>query len=176
MPVSQSWLQPWHDFFLLVGGASATLLGLVFVAASIAATVPSEKLGPRETRALWVIPLIAAFGRGLLCCALALMPGQTPQSFGALVAGFAILDCLRWGQIAVGLRRHQQSIGDLESSDWWWHLIAPSVASLSLAGLGLWLAQGHEVALYGLAAAIMVHLSVGIHNAWELADYLAALT
>jgi hypothetical protein len=48
-------MQSWHDFFLLTGGASATLLGLVFVAASIAATVPNEKLGDEKARELWVL-------------------------------------------------------------------------------------------------------------------------
>src|SRR5215831_16111274 len=33
----------WHDFYLLVGTASATLVGLMFVAASIGASVFSEQ-------------------------------------------------------------------------------------------------------------------------------------
>jgi len=43
-------LLPWHDFFILTGTAAATLLGLVFVAGSIAAAIPNEKLGDMSTR------------------------------------------------------------------------------------------------------------------------------
>jgi hypothetical protein len=56
--VSLGTLLAWHDFFLLVGAAAATLLGLVFVAASIAATIPNEKLGDELSRALWVMPIV----------------------------------------------------------------------------------------------------------------------
>jgi hypothetical protein len=83
-PFYMATLQPWHDFFLLVGTASATLLGLIFVAASIAATIPNEKLGDMGSRALWVLPIVYAFLRVLVVSAVGVIPGQTGRSFGGV--------------------------------------------------------------------------------------------
>lgn len=69
--------QAWHDFLLLTGTAAATLLGLVFVAASIAATIPNEKLGDATTGNLWVQPIVWAFVRVLVVCAIGVVPGQS---------------------------------------------------------------------------------------------------
>ena len=41
-PVSELF-HSWHDFYLLVGTASATLVGLMFVAATLGASVFSER-------------------------------------------------------------------------------------------------------------------------------------
>jgi hypothetical protein len=73
-------LQPFHDFFMLTGGVSATLLGLVFVSASIAATIPNEKLGDDSSRTLWVMPIVYAFVRVLVVSAVGVIPGQTWRS------------------------------------------------------------------------------------------------
>ena len=40
-------VEDWHDFDVLVGTAAATLFGLMFVAASIAASVFTERGGGR---------------------------------------------------------------------------------------------------------------------------------
>jgi hypothetical protein len=175
MPSSASWLQPWHDFFLLIGGASATLMGLVFVSASVAASIPNEKLAAPETRRLWSAPVIAAFLRVLVFGALGLVPGQSLLSFGGIVAALSLFDCARWSRVFFGLRHHQATVGDLEASDWWWLFVGPGAASIAMVVFGARLAFGHPAAIYGLGVAVVFHLTFGIHNAWESAEYLANL-
>ena len=174
MPAT-AWLQPWHDFFLLIGGASATLLGLVFVAASIAGAIPNEKLGTAETRALWTKPILRAFGRPLALAALGLVPGLSPVTFGCGVAVLAVADLVYLVIVGRGLVIHHRRVRDLETSDWVWNLVLPSGTSLAILGTGVALAMGGVWAVYPLAAAIGLHLVIGVHNAWDLADFLITL-
>jgi hypothetical protein len=44
-----------------------------------------------------------------------------------------------------------------------------------VGGTSLWLITGAAWGLYPMAAAVLLHLIIGVHNAWELADYLATL-
>jgi hypothetical protein len=166
-------LQPWHDFFLLIGAAAATLLGLVFVSASIAATVPNEKLGNRETRSMWVAPIIYAFLRVLVVCALGVVPGQTWISFGGVIAFLGVLDLGRIVYLTRGLLRHHRTLDPLDGDDWRWLAIYPALATLLILGAGIALVFGFALALFVLAFGVMVHLVVGVHNSWELADWLA---
>jgi hypothetical protein len=134
-------MQAWHDFFLLTGGAAATLLGLVFVAASIAATVPNEKLGDDRSRQLWVLPIVWAFVRVLVVSATGLIPGQTGQSFGYLLLGLTILDLGRMARVAMGLLDHHRSRERLTAGDWRWYVLYPALSTIVLAGSGLALAR-----------------------------------
>jgi hypothetical protein len=166
-------MQSWHDFFLLTGTAAATLLGLVFVAASIAATIPNEKLGDDRSRQLWVLPIVWAFVRVLVVSAMGVIPGQTTVSFGYLLLVLAILDLGRMVRITVGMRDHHLSTERLSAADWGWYVVYPSVSSIVLAAAGLALARGFSFPVQLLAAGLLGHLVVGVHNAWELADWLA---
>jgi hypothetical protein len=166
-------LQPWHDFFLLVGTAAATLLGLVFVAASIAATVPNEKLGDMGSRRLWVLPIVYAFLRVLVVSAVGVVPGQTGRSFGDVLSVLAIFDLVRLAWVTRGLREHHRSREKLMASDWGWYVVYPGLATAVLATTGVCLAAGWAFPTAMLAVGMIGHMVVGVHNAWELADWLA---
>jgi hypothetical protein len=166
-------MQPWHDFFLLTGGAAATLMGLVFVAASIAATVPNEILGDETTRRLWVLPIVWAFVRVLVVSAMGLIPGQTGAAFGYLLLALGILDLGRMARITIGMLDVHRTRERLVASDWRWYVIYPAASTLVIAGAGLALAREWPIPVHVLAAGMLGHLVVGVHNAWELADWLS---
>ncbi len=71
--------EEWHDFFIMVGGASAALTGLVFVALSLNVDVVMRDATHR-TRS---IGTLANFAGIFVVCALALMGGQTHAAVGA---------------------------------------------------------------------------------------------
>jgi hypothetical protein len=166
-------LQPWHDFFLLTGTAAATLLGLVFVAASIAATIPNEKLGDDKSRALWVLPLVWAFVRVLVVSAMGVVPGQTGTSFGYVLLVLGVLDLGRMVRTTLGLRDVHRSAERLSAGDWAWYVAYPFLSTLVVAPTGLALARGWPFPAQLLAGGLLGHLVVGVRNAWELADWLA---
>jgi hypothetical protein len=166
-------LQPWHDFFLLVGTAAATLLGLIFVAASIAATIPNEKLGDMGSRALWVLPIVYAFLRVLVVSAVGVIPGQTGRSFGGVLSGLAIFDLARMVWVTRGMTNHHRSREKLMATDWGWYVVYPGLATAVLVATGVSLAAGWVFPPAMLAVGLIGHPVVGVHNAWELADWLA---
>jgi hypothetical protein len=65
----------WHDFYALVGTAAATLVGLMFVAASIGASTFNEK--HLEPMRAFITPTVFHFAIALLICILATIPTQT---------------------------------------------------------------------------------------------------
>jgi hypothetical protein len=167
-------VQAWHDFFVLTGTSAATLLGLVFVSASIAATVPNEKLGDDRMRALWVLPIVYAFLRVLVVSAIGVIPGLTGTSFGYVLATLAVLDLGRMAAVANGMRGVHRTRERLSATDWWWYVIYPAACTVTLAFTGAGLAAGWSwLPVPLLAAGLLGHMVVGVHNAWELADWLA---
>ncbi len=166
-------LQAWHDFFILTGTCAATLLGLVFVAASIAATIPNEKLGDMSTRGLWVLPIVYAFVRVLVVSALGLIPGQAATQFGTELGALALFDLVRMVWVTRGMIDHHNSKERLTAADWGWYVAYPAVASTVLAGVGGLLGMGAAIPPLMLAGGLLGHLIVGVHNSWELADWLA---
>jgi hypothetical protein len=78
-----SLVRDWHDFYALVGTAAATLVGLMFVAASIGAGIFNEKhLEPMKA---FITPTVVHFSAALFICILATIPTQTWAMRGLLV-------------------------------------------------------------------------------------------
>ena len=65
----------WHDFDLLIGTAAATLVGLMFVAASIGASVFTEK--SRAAMQAFISPTVVHFTSVLV---LAVSPSSPPTT------------------------------------------------------------------------------------------------
>src|SRR5437763_5683264 len=76
-------IHDWHDFYLLVGTASATLVGLMFVTGSIGANLFTEK-NAAAMRA-FISPTVVHFSVVLLICILARIPSHTSATLGILV-------------------------------------------------------------------------------------------
>lgn len=166
-------LQVWHNFFMFAGGAAATLLGLVFVAASIAATIPNEKLGPDEARQLWVRPILWAFLRVILVSAVGLIPETTGASFGQTLLALGAIDLARMVRTSVSLYASHRTSEKLTLEDWGWYAAYPILATLLLMGAALAMVRGWPFPPQLLAAGLVGHLVIGVRTAWDLADWLA---
>src|SRR5271156_648927 len=68
-------LESWHDFFSLVGASAATLVGLMFVAASVGAGVFTEErqVGLRTL----LSPTVVAFSVVLAACIVGVLPSPS---------------------------------------------------------------------------------------------------
>ncbi len=129
-------LQPWHDFFLLTGTAAATLLGLVFVAGSIAAAIPNEKLGDDPARALWILPIVYAFVRVFVVSAVGVVPGETGRTFGWVVSALSTFDLSRMVWVFTGMSRQHRTRERVSRADWTWYVAYPMVATVLVACTG----------------------------------------
>src|SRR5256885_11158184 len=81
-------IHTWHDFYLLVGTASATLVGLMYVTASIGAQVFTEK--NRAGMRAFLSPTAVHFSAVLFICILAAIPSQTWRTLAGLLAASGI--------------------------------------------------------------------------------------
>jgi hypothetical protein len=156
-------LEHWHEFYELLGTAAAALVALLFVAASIGANVfTAESDGATRT---FMSPVVFHYTNILFLCLIVLIPDQTIQSLGVILAIAALGSLIYSVMTFVRVWRH--SFADVFD-----RLAYGSVPIVSYAtGLvvaWLLLAGSGKAGLDLLAASALLLLVVNIRNAWDL--------
>jgi len=154
-------MQAWSAFFQVQAGASAALLGLVFVSLSInsSAIIASKHLPNRALEALVILFLNLAFS------SLCLVPGQAErlpaiETLGLVAVVWMIVSFL-----------HHHTIRNVEPEfrhHAWFNMIVGQFVALSwfLGGLALWF-QG-EAGVGWLVPSILLSYGLALLNAWVL--------
>ena len=160
-------LADWHEFYGLLGTASAALVALLFVAASIGANVfTQETAGATRT---YMSPVVFHYTNILFLSLIALIPDQTGESF-AIVIALASLGSIGYS-VFILVRVWQHELSDLADR------LAYGCVPVLCYGVGLacgWLIfTGHEAGLDALAGAALLLLIVNMRNAWDLMISLA---
>lgn len=166
-------LHGWQNFYTLLGEASATLTGLMFVAASLGARLINDEDDPKVRT--FLTPTVVHFSLVLLLAALMNVPTQTRA---ALTAQFAVLGLIGAGYSLSHLPRLRgfQHDGSLDRQTWAWNLALPLLGALWLAGAALGLGRSVSVALDAAAVGALLLVMVGLHNAWNVTLRLALRT
>jgi hypothetical protein len=151
----------WNSFFGSLVGASAALLGLVFVAISInqSRIVPSFSLRSRagETLILLASALVAALA--------ALIPGQPLTVFGAEILAVAIIP---W-TIPVVFQWQTIRLREVKRRWYFWaRVVLHQLAALPTIISGVLLMGHHVNGDYWLSGGLMLTLVVGVVNGWVL--------
>jgi hypothetical protein len=74
---------------------------------------------------------------------------------------------------AVVLRRARRQRGYVPvAEDWIWHILLPAAAYAALLVAAVLLGRGAEGPEFVIAAATILLVCVGIHNAWDTVTYL----
>ena len=152
----------WHDFYMLLGTASAALVALLFVAVSIGASF----LSPERSTATrtFMSPVVFHFSTLLIISLIAMVPSHTALSLVIGIAAVAIAGLGYTTVVLVGLAR--ASISDI--ADRFGYGILPLVSYVTmLAAAGLVISRA-TLAADILAAALLLLLAVNIRNAWDL--------
>ena len=156
-------LESWHDFFVLVGTAGATLLALLFVAVSLGAGFLSNRKTD-ATRAFFS-PVVVHFSAVFFLSAIALVPGHRPVFF-AIVITLCALTGLCFALFAtIQLLRHDWT---RYKEDHIAYGLLPTIcyAGLLVAAAMIWMEN--EFAVDVVAGALLVLLLVNVRNAWDL--------
>ncbi|HEX9303081.1 MAG TPA: hypothetical protein VGA31_01385 [Thermoanaerobaculia bacterium] len=162
-------LTEWETFYVIIGSSAAALTGLMFVVIALNAEARRET-GPAALRA-FATPTIVHFGAVLLLAALLSTPRQTIGSLRACILACAIGGVAYASWVTVQARRQEGYVPVL--SDWVWHAGLPVIAYGSLVVAGILIGQSPGTALYVVAAAALLLLYIGIHNAWDSAVWLS---
>jgi hypothetical protein len=160
-------LEGWDSFYVITGSSAAGLTGLTFVV--IALATDTKRVNPRGLRA-YVTPNIVHFGTVLGLAAYLSMPHPVLLS---LSLAFGAIGLAGLGYIAfVGA-----NIGRVSSEyvpvweDWIFHVMLPAIAYGALLAAGCLIWSRLSLSLYGIAAASLMLLFIGIHNTWDIAVY-----
>jgi hypothetical protein len=169
MPSSLSDLvHGWHDFYLLVGTASATLVGLMFVAASIGAQVFTER--SREGMRAFISPTVVHFGAVLFICIAATVPSQTWVTLAVLLVFGGAAGTIYAARVWVQLFIRRSFAVDVV--DRLFYALIPVVGYLLVAGAAFLLLDRSQWSLEVLAAALITLLYAGIRNAWDMTMWI----
>ena len=158
-------LAGWDNFYVITGGAAGGLTGLTFVVITLSADARRVALVGVKS---FITPTIVHFGIVLSLAAYLTMPRHTALtlSLGLGIVGLAGLTYM--GAIALGIHRMKGSyVPGLE--DWIWNVILPALCFCALLTMAFLFSTMPKQCPYGVAAAIMLLMIVGIHNAWDIA-------
>jgi hypothetical protein len=157
-------LGPWHDLFAMLGGASAALVGLLFVAASLHAQTLA-KTENRHIRALAGHALLSFIVLLLLSICM-LIPGQTPLRLGLQLLGLGGVVLIWTGLLVRAVRRASGPQGPRNRE--WLRTYAVSVlVACGLAATGMGQIAGTNI-LGWLPGLVMALLLMAILTSWDL--------
>jgi hypothetical protein len=161
----------WQNFYLLVGTAAATLIGLMFVAVTFGASMVSSQ-SATSARA-FLDPPFTHFVTVLFASCLMLIPTMRSTLLGALLVAVTLLRAVALVGIARRMRQAHQRYSDVELSDWLMGVVLPAASYAGLVATGGAFFAGWAEAFNGLAVVVILVLLLGIFGAWELILWLA---
>jgi len=161
-------LLAWQNFYVIVGSASAALIGLQFV---VIALVAGQIRRPTWTEIdAFATPTIRHLGACLLVSSMLCAPWPS-----LAVTGIALAVCgatgLAYGVVIIRRARHQTGY-QMVFEDWLWHMALPLLAYASLGASALALARETNVSLFVVAGTTLLLLFISIHNAWDTVTYM----
>jgi hypothetical protein len=162
-----STLTGWENFYVIVGSSAGALIGLQFVVITLIAERPGLRMA--EASAAFATPSVVHFGVVLFLSALVSVPWN----------GIGIVKVL-WGFVGIGglvytiivaRRMRAQTVYQPVIEDWIFHILLPLMAYTVLAVSAFMASAYTSEILFGVGAAALLLLLIGIHNAWDAVTY-----
>jgi hypothetical protein len=158
----------WQTFYEIVGSSAGALIGLQFVVMALIANIPSVRPN-EEGGSAFATPNVVHFAAVLLLAGVVAAPWHEETVVAVLLAIIGVAGIVY--SLIVTRRMRRQTRYKPEFEDWLCHSILPLTAYTAVSACGwagLWLLRP---ALFGIAAATLLLLFTGIHNAWDTATY-----
>ena len=156
-------LKEWHDFYLLVGTAGATLLALLFVALSLGTGFLTEER--QEATRTFMSPVVIHFTSVFFLSAVALFPSHQAKFFAALIGASALIGATVSTYITVQVVRTDMTN---YMEDYFAYGIFPGLGYLALLAAAVLIYLERDFGLDALAGALLLLAIVNIRNAWDL--------
>lgn len=165
MPSVSQTLAPWHEFYGVLGSASATMIGLLFVAASVGsgAFARNRTAGLR----MFLSASLVHFGSILAACLIVIAPIDSARVLGMMVGAGGMFGLAYSCAALRGVVRDGIS-AKIDREDRVWYGLMPIVGYACEAVSGLALATRLDLGCEALAASMGVLLVVAVHNAWDI--------
>jgi hypothetical protein len=167
---ASSVLTAWSSFYIMTGSAAASLTGLMFVVITL--VTGTERLQKNQDGiSTFSTPTVAHFGAALLVSAILSVPWRSlvhPATLLGLIGLFGVVYVLR---LMYRTRRLTMYSADFE--DWAWYTILPLLAYGAILAGAIVLPANPVVALFVLAAGVVLLIFIGIRNAWDIVTFIA---
>ncbi|HZR43400.1 MAG TPA: hypothetical protein VFB12_25015 [Ktedonobacteraceae bacterium] len=166
-------LASWQNFYVIIGTAAATLMGLLFVMITLIAGIRRRMSLSGDGISVFSTPNVVHFGAALFVAALlsapwpALWNASLLLGIGGLVGVIYIIIVMR--------RARHSTIYQPVLEDWLFHVILPFVCYAAFLISAIVLSVLTELALFVIAAAMLLLLFIGIHNAWDNVTYMTLM-
>jgi SAM-dependent methyltransferase len=158
-------LAAWHDFFVLLGTAAGTLVGLLFVAATVSSGIFT--LDRRAPLRVFLSATVVHFSSVLALSLIMLLPVASWPLLGLMVLACGLVG-LGYSGLALRDSVRDGLITNIDWEDRTWYGVLPIVAYVAEAAAGITLVCGAAAGCVVLAACMGMLLVVGIHNAWDI--------
>jgi hypothetical protein len=160
-------MDAWHEYYTLAGTASATLVGLLFVAASVGSSVWERPAALR----VFLSATVVHFSSILVISLCVMAPLRSVLAYGLLFAGGGLVGVVYCFLVIRDTVRDglSKSIG-LE--DRTWYAALPVVGYVLMTGSGVAVAMGFEPGAMVLAISTGLLLIAGIRNAWDITVWI----
>jgi hypothetical protein len=161
-------LSEWQNFYVILGSSAGALIGLQFVAMALIANRPhSPNLA--QAGAAFSTPTVVHFTAVLLLAGVMSAPWHGIASVAACWGAGGLAGVVYSIMITVRLKR--QPAYHPEFEDWLFHAVLPLVAYAALIVAAAVAFQQLRASLASVAAATILLLLIGIHNAWDSVTY-----
>jgi hypothetical protein len=158
-------MHEWGSFYLLVGSAAATLVGLLFVALSLAATLLPDLADPESATRVFVTPSLIYFIYVLVLACLTNFAIMNQIVFSAIIGATSIAGLLFVVPRGRALKGNNAQV---PADDRLWYAALPALSYVLLLAGAIALFFSSDAGLTLLAVASTFFLLAGIRNAWDL--------
>jgi hypothetical protein len=164
-------LHSWHSFYTMIGSAAAALLGLMFVALSLAMNLVNSD--NKQNFDTFTTPNIVYFVSVILVAGVMLVPTYTLTMFYAVTLIGTVLGL---GLAIYFVRRDALTalrLGNFTWEDWCWICVMPIVSYVLLMAAAICFATGRWPAAFSiLPAATLALLMTAIANTWGIVIFV----
>jgi len=164
----------WHDFYIMAGTASATLVGLLFVGLSLHLQIV---ITASEVRSLARVTL-ANFGAVLFAALFMVIP-QGPTAAGSQLIGVGLVSLVIAGPSLVGAVRSREwsfQMSVMQRLRVALRFGLSSLSYLAIMAAGILLLSSVSAAFSVLLIATVLLLVVSLRNTWDLLVTVADVT
>jgi hypothetical protein len=164
----------WGNFYFLLGSASASLIGLMFVVTTL--TRGRDRSKVERGQRLFMTPTVFNFAAVLTLSAMALTPKLAHgvhEAVLAMGAAYGLGYALVIGVQSARLWRESKST--VFWSDVWCYGLIPPIVYIALESSILATGVDHDLACDAVALSLLALLLIAVRNAWDLVTWMAPM-
>lgn len=160
----------WHDFFVLLGTGAATLIGAMFVVASIGASLLTEQSEP-QIRA-FMTPNVFHLSTVLIGSGLTMVPSLDWPALSICFGGGGLAGFVYSARAGLWIARREEVL----LVDRLWYGLIPAIGYAVILAAAVLIGMRTPRGIEPFAVGVVLLLIASIRNSWDLIVFYAQRT